>query len=324
MNKAVAPENGAKGIVKGESGFPPREARCAVSVDSTRTENRLIEVVSNGVVVAQNQYDFMSRRVAKVTAMGTNKFVYDGWLPVRGQASSGGNAISNYYVWGLDLSGSLQGAGGVGGLLATVLDGEPHFSAFDANGNVTEYTDTNGTVVAHYGYDPFGNVSARFGGIAADFAYRFSTKYTDDETGLVYYGYRYYSPRQGRWLNRDKIGEKGGINLYHFILNDPLNGIDSLGLRRDGDPLGPGNDPPVDPVLPPPAPGCGPSNVGAIVNSGDPYQQPCDLPCDKKGTQTCQNRKQCTEFTMTVNPDNTRGRTTCLWFDIAPSCGACQ
>ena len=149
----------------------------------------------------------MSRRVAKATAMGTNKFVYDGWLPVREQSASGGNATSNYYVWGLDLSQSMQGAGGIGGLLATVIDGEPYFPAYDANGNITQYTDTNGTVVTHYEYDPFGNISAQSGAMAADFSYRFSTKYTDDETGLVYYGFRYYSPMLGRWMSRDPLAE---------------------------------------------------------------------------------------------------------------------
>lgn len=156
--------------------------------------------------MVQNQYDFMSRRVAKVTAMGTNKLVYDGWLPVREQAASGGNVTSNYYVWGLDLSQSMQGAGGVGGLLATVIDGAPYFSACDANGNVTDYTDANGIIVAHYEYDPFDNISAQSGAMAADFAYRFSTKYTDDEAGLVSYGYRFYNSQFGRWVNSGGIG----------------------------------------------------------------------------------------------------------------------
>ncbi|MCO5043845.1 MAG: RHS repeat-associated core domain-containing protein [Kiritimatiellae bacterium] len=141
---------------------------------------------------------------------------------------------------------------------------------------------------------------------------------------MRYYGFRYYSPQLGRWLNRDRIGERGGLNLYSFVKNNAPNGIDLLGLRKEGDPLGPGNDPPVDPVLPPPQAGCGPSNVGQIVNSGDPYQQECELPCKKKGSQTCQNRKQCTEVKMTVNPDHTRGHTTYMWFDVASLCGECK
>src|SRR5688500_13527131 len=59
--------------------------------------------------------------------------------------------------------------------------------------------------------------------------FRFSTKFTDNESGLVYYGYRYYNPVTGRWLTRDLIEEDGGINIYALIPNDPLNYIDSDG-----------------------------------------------------------------------------------------------
>ncbi|MDD4406252.1 MAG: RHS repeat-associated core domain-containing protein [Parabacteroides sp.] len=57
----------------------------------------------------------------------------------------------------------------------------------------------------------------------------FFTKYTDNETDLVYYGYRYYSPALGRWLSRDPIEEQGGLNLYGFVNNDPVNKWDKLG-----------------------------------------------------------------------------------------------
>ena len=60
--------------------------------------------------------------------------------------------------------------------------------------------------------------------------YRLSTKYQDDETDLIYYGYLYYNPSTGRWPNRDPIGERGGMNLYGFVGNSPLNRVDRLGL----------------------------------------------------------------------------------------------
>jgi len=65
--------------------------------------------------------------------------------------------------------------------------------------------------------------------IASD-AFRFSTKYLDEETGLSYYGFRFYDPRIGRWLSRDPIGERGGMNLYGFVGNNAVNNIDPLGL----------------------------------------------------------------------------------------------
>jgi RHS repeat-associated protein len=60
--------------------------------------------------------------------------------------------------------------------------------------------------------------------------FRFSTKYQDDETDLLYYGYRYYSASTGRWLSRDPAEEDGGENVYAFVSNDPISAMDLLGL----------------------------------------------------------------------------------------------
>jgi RHS repeat-associated protein len=70
---------------------------------------------------------------------------------------------------------------------------------------------------------------------------RFSTKYTDDQTGLLYYGYRYYNPTTGRWVSRDPIGERGGINLYVFIGNCSISQVDADG--RQGYSPWPGHPP---------------------------------------------------------------------------------
>ena len=59
--------------------------------------------------------------------------------------------------------------------------------------------------------------------------FRFSTKFQDDETDLLYYGYRYYNPCTGRWLSRDPIGEKGGLNVFAFVRNNPVCSRDILG-----------------------------------------------------------------------------------------------
>ena len=56
-----------------------------------------------------------------------------------------------------------------------------------------------------------------------------STKYTDDETGLVMYQLRAYSPGLGRFISRDRVGDVGGFNLYGFTGNDPANEADVLG-----------------------------------------------------------------------------------------------
>lgn len=53
------------------------------------------------------------------------------------------------------------------------------------------------------------------------FIWVLSTKYTDAETGLLYYGYRYYSTEMGRWMGRDPLGEGGGIAVYVAFQNQP-------------------------------------------------------------------------------------------------------
>jgi len=119
-------------------------------------------------------YDQIGNRTS-----ASKNFVYDGWAMI--QETSG--AEKNSYVYGVDLSGTLQGAGTIGGLLSANLSG------------------TN----------------------------RFSTKYSDGETRLVYYGRRYYSPTLSRWMSMDSIGEKGGANLYGFVGNAPIHRHDILG-----------------------------------------------------------------------------------------------
>src|SRR5258706_12051485 len=119
------------------------------------------------------------------------------------------------YMWGTDISGSMQGAGGVGGLLA-LRDpefGTPNFVAFDGNGNVAALVNVaDGTVSANYDYGPFGEVVRSSGPAARANPVRFSTKYQDDETDLVQYGYRFYDSEIGRWANRDPSYENGGLN----------------------------------------------------------------------------------------------------------------
>jgi len=194
-------------------------------------ENRMRSASVNGVTTTY-LYDSGSRRIAQTTGTTTTVYVYDAWNPV---AEYTGNSLKKTYTWGSDLSGSLQGAGGVGGLLAVtdqVAAGKPsYFPTYDGNGNVSEYLTSAGATVAHYEYDPFGRSTSSTGTLASSFAHRFSTKPVDGPTGLYYYGYRYYDPATGRWPSRDPIEEEGGINLYGFVGNDGIHQWDALGLK---------------------------------------------------------------------------------------------
>jgi RHS repeat-associated protein len=176
------------------------------------------------------------------------------------------NTVLRKYTWGLDLAGqsgsvgilpaSLESAGGIGGLLALEDVGDPndpndnlsYVYLYDGNGNVGQLVDLGhdpndpaGALLAKYEYDPYGNVTAKSGDYADANPFRFSTNYWDDETGLGYWGLRYYNPGLGRWLNRDPIDELGGVNLYAYVGNDPVDGVDALGRAlcyRYGRPCG--------------------------------------------------------------------------------------
>ncbi len=66
--------------------------------------------------------------------------------------------------------------------------------------------------------------------MSGNFNYRFSSEYLDIETGLVYYILRYYTPELGKWLSKDPIEEKGGVNLYAMVGNNAITRRDRLGL----------------------------------------------------------------------------------------------
>jgi RHS repeat-associated protein len=91
----------------------------------------------------------------------------------------------------------------------------------------------DGTVAANYDYAAFGEPIRITGVMARNNPFRFSTKYADDESDLLYYGYRYYKPSTGTWPNRDPLEENGGFNLYSFIRNNSINMNDMLGLSQN-------------------------------------------------------------------------------------------
>jgi RHS repeat-associated protein len=76
---------------------------------------------------------------------------------------------------------------------------------------------------------PFGEVIRSTGPLAKVNPIRFSTKHQDDESDLLYYGYRYYKASTGTWASRDPVKEKGGRNLYAFVANSPITSIDKNG-----------------------------------------------------------------------------------------------
>ncbi len=188
------------------------------------------------------------------TVYTTTWYLYDGRRVIQERNASNVPQVS--YTRGTDLSGTLEGAGGIGGLL-----GRSHgYSAgnwsthnyyhADGNGNVTYLVNNSQTLAASYRYDPYGNLISQSGTLASANVYRFSSKELHVNSGLYYYGFRFYDPNTQRWLNRDPLEEWGGINLYVISANAPTTDVDIDGLTIYPNPPIP-DEPPASP---PPAP----------------------------------------------------------------------
>ena len=226
-------------------------------------ENRLISMQAISTVpdAAKRkldfQYDYRGRRIRKVVSswsssgsayvpQSTNCFVYDGWNLI-GVLDGSGNLLQTF-TCGLDLSGTMQGAGGVGGLLWTTTygpQGTVLLASGDASGNVTTLVDGySGAIAGEYEYGAFGEVIRATGPMAKLNPFTFQTEYYDWETDKYYWKNRYYDPSPGRWLSRDPLDEPGSLQLrprhsrkrhypgplYVFVNNDGVNYIDWLGL----------------------------------------------------------------------------------------------
>ena len=195
-------------------------------------ENRMIETIKDDVKL-QFAYDYMGRRIEKKVYNGEVltkhlRFVYNGYKLSEELDAQNENATLRKYTWqegvGLDVPLSVYDA----------EETATYFYTTDANKNVSEVTDSEGNIVAHYAYAPFGKQTIAMGIYANSNPFRFSSEYFDTETELIYYNYRYYSLDLGRWLSKDLIGEKGGFNLYIMVNNSSVNSIDYLGLNPWG------------------------------------------------------------------------------------------
>jgi RHS repeat-associated protein len=159
------------------------------------------------------------------------------------------NGLVMSFARGLDMDGSQQGLGGVGGLIAVRNQTNgTHFSAFDGNGNVSALVSAStGAASGVYEYEKFGMALRVTGSAASANPMRFSTQYSHPGCGRLKYLYRDHQPWIGKWLSRDQINEPGfkiltsrtrrpfykdeDNALYAFVRNEPISEIDGLGLR---------------------------------------------------------------------------------------------
>ncbi len=212
--------------------------------------DRLVNLAGPGLT-ANFSYDALGRRVRKTINGTTTDVLYDRLNPV--QELSGGSVVANLLT-GLGIDEYLTRTDATG--TQTLLT--------DALGSTVALTDSAGSVQTQYTYGPFGATTFTGAPSANPFQY---TGRENDGTGLYYYRARYYHPGLQRFISEDPVGFEGGINWYSYVENNPITGVDPLGLfgvfgpgltnvrpdrpvrskSQDGD-----NPPP--PPLPPPVP----------------------------------------------------------------------
>lgn len=173
----------------------------------------------------------------------TNKRYYDGYnliYETTDYADGRASEVRKYY-YGLDLLGGLYGTAGTGGLRMMEIDGalcyvfnnqvgslENLYSA--AGGAQNSSSQVLGSLLAEYTYSAYGDVLMKSEELADKNNVTYSTRYSEGNTGLIYYTYRHYAPRLHKWINKDPIAEQGGINLYQILGNDTVGNWDNFGF----------------------------------------------------------------------------------------------
>ncbi|MEX2580445.1 MAG: RHS repeat-associated core domain-containing protein [Verrucomicrobiales bacterium] len=190
--------------------------------------NRLLAVQSHdppqaGAQRVEYRYDGLGRRVGRTVKSWSvsswavsqdNSYLWCGTEMCQKRDSSGGQIVSNYSGFGTER------------IVAGVS--EKRWFTRDHLGSVREMVDETGAVKARYDYDPWGRRSKLEG--SEDVEFGFTGHFYDEAADLHLTLFRAYDADLGRWLSADPIGEAGGINLYEYAHNDPINFLDPLGL----------------------------------------------------------------------------------------------
>jgi RHS repeat-associated protein len=205
--------------VQGANSVPSYDFNGNMTSDGTNTytwdaENRLTQITYPGDGnYSQFAYDGFGRCVQIIetnneSITSTKQFVWSGGVRCEARDADG-LMLSQYFRWG------------------QTLNDANYFYTRDHLGSVRELTDSTENIQAQYNYDPYGRVSKSQGSLDSDFEY--AGYYNHGPSGLNQAVHRFYSPSLARWINRDPIGEQGGLNLYGYVSNEPTVGIDPSG-----------------------------------------------------------------------------------------------
>ncbi|WP_243439777.1 RHS repeat-associated core domain-containing protein [Fundidesulfovibrio soli] len=181
-------------------------------------ENRLTSVTRAGVTTSY-AYNGLGNRVRAQSGATIRNFHHDPWGRLLCETDGAGQVTANYIWAGDRLVASGTQAGGF------------VFHHADKTGNTLALTNAAGATVGAYAYSPYGAVAGHSGAAATPFTYAGMHGVMDDGGGLYHMANRAYHGVLGRFLQRDPLGFGGGDNLYRYVSDNPVTGVDPLGLR---------------------------------------------------------------------------------------------
>lgn len=182
---------------------------------------QLVSTTRNGVTTTFG-YDGLGRRVRKTVNGSTTYYLHDGDNLIMQLDASGNPQLEFSYYPGIDQPHAVR----------RVSDGAVFYYVTERPGHVTALVNASNQVVNQYSYTPFGEAITVSEQVPQPF--RFTGREYDSETGLYYYRARYYDPTLARFISEDPIGLAGGVNLYAYVGNDPVNHTDPTGLCPQG------------------------------------------------------------------------------------------
>ena len=179
-------------------------------------------------------YDGLNRWVYKAEGKSVlESYLYDGLDVLLELAGPKGQHATTYYrANGRIVAQQQFSAAGNNGGYRHRPEGRRLYYTYDALGSVASLSNHKGKSKTRYVYDVFGEVLS---GDLADNTYAFTGKRFDVESQTYHFHFRQYDAKVGVWTTPDPIGILGGINVYSYVGNNPINFFDYLGLETEGE-----------------------------------------------------------------------------------------
>jgi RHS repeat-associated protein len=180
-------------------------------------ENRPLSMTRNGATTTY-AYNGLGLRTQATSGSKTRPFHHDARGRLLFETDGDGNVTAWYIYSGISLTAMVTSTG------------ETCYYHFDKTGNTLALTDGSGRVVSSYVYEPFGRIANQTGTVPNSFTYVGELGVMDEGSNLYFMMHRYYDAETERFIQKDPVGIAGGVNLYAYVVNNPVDRVDPSGL----------------------------------------------------------------------------------------------